>query len=97
MKNANQVRTAAVVGAGTMGNGIAHVLSLSGIEVTLIDESADALTAARARIEKNLSRQIAKNRLEAAEAREALDRIGTATELAAAESAEVVVEAVPVT
>ena len=93
--NANQVRTAAVVGAGTMGNGIAHVLSLSGIEVTLIDESADALAVARAKIEKNLSRQIAKNRLEASEAREALDRIGTETELTAAESAEVVVEAVP--
>lgn len=93
--NANQIQTAAVVGAGTMGNGIAHVLSLSGIDVTLIDESADALAAARAKIEKNLSRQIAKNRLEASEAREALDRIGTATDLAAAESAEVVVEAVP--
>ena len=93
--NANQIQTAAVVGAGTMGNGIAHVLSLSGIDVTLIDESSDALAAARAKIEKNLSRQIAKNRLEASEAREALDRIGTATELAAAESAEVVVEAVP--
>lgn len=93
--NANQIRNAAVVGAGTMGNGIAHVLSLSGIDVTLIDESADALEAARAKIEKNLSRQIAKNRLEASEAREALDRIGTATELAVAESAEVVVEAVP--
>jgi 3-hydroxybutyryl-CoA dehydrogenase len=93
--NANQIQTAAVVGAGTMGNGIAHVLSLSGIDVTLIDESADALAAARAKIEKNLSRQIAKNRLEASEAREALDRIGTATELAAADSAEVVVEAVP--
>jgi 3-hydroxybutyryl-CoA dehydrogenase len=93
--NANQIQTAAVVGAGTMGNGIAHVLSLSGIDVTLIDESADALAAARAKIEKNLSRQIAKNRLEASEAREALDRIGTATDLTAAESAEVVVEAVP--
>jgi 3-hydroxybutyryl-CoA dehydrogenase len=93
--NANQIQTAAVVGAGTMGNGIAHVLSLSGIDVTLIDESSDALAAARAKIEKNLSRQIAKNRLEASEAREALDRIGTATELAAADSAEVVVEAVP--
>ena len=93
--NANQIRTAAVVGAGTMGNGIAHVLSLSGIDVKLIDESSDALAAARAKIEKNLSRQIAKNRLEASEAREALDRIGTATELAAADSAEVVVEAVP--
>jgi len=93
--NANQIQTAAVVGAGTMGNGIAHVLSLSGIDVTLIDESADALAAARAKIEKNLSRQIAKNRLETSDAREALDRIGTATELTAAESAEVVVEAVP--
>ena len=45
--NANQIRNAAVVGAGTMGNGIAHVLSLSGIDVTLIDESADNPEVAR--------------------------------------------------
>lgn len=78
-----------------MGNGIAHVLALAGIDVTLIDESAEALEAARAKIEKNLSRQIAKNRLEAAEARAALDRIATATDLAAAVDAGIVVEAVP--
>ncbi|MCL7927444.1 MAG: 3-hydroxybutyryl-CoA dehydrogenase [marine benthic group bacterium] len=93
--NANKLQTGSVVGAGTMGNGIAHVLALAGIDVTLIDESADALEAARAKIEKNLSRQIAKNRLEAAEARAALDRIATATDLSAAASAGVVVEAVP--
>ena len=93
--NANKLQTGAVIGAGTMGNGIAHVLALAGIDVTLIDESGDALETARAKIEKNLSRQIAKNRLEAAEAREALDRIATATDLSAAGSAGVVVEAVP--
>ena len=93
--NANNLQTGAVVGAGTMGNGIAHVLALAGIDVTLIDESAEALEAARAKIEKNLSRQIAKNRLEAAEARAALDRIATATDLAAAVDAGIVVEAVP--
>jgi 3-hydroxybutyryl-CoA dehydrogenase len=93
--NANKLQTGAVIGAGTMGNGIAHVLALAGIDVTLIDESGDALETARAKIEKNLSRQIAKNRLEAAEAREALDRIETATDLSAAASAGVVVEAVP--
>ncbi len=93
--NANNLQTGAVVGAGTMGNGIAHVLALAGIDVTLIDESAEALEAARAKIEKNLSRQIAKNRLEAAEARATLDRIATATDLAAAVDAGIVVEAVP--
>jgi 3-hydroxybutyryl-CoA dehydrogenase len=93
--NANKLQTGAVIGAGTMGNGIAHVLALAGIDVTLIDESSAALESARAKIEKNLSRQIAKNRLEASEAREALDRIATATDLSAAASAGIVVEAVP--
>jgi 3-hydroxybutyryl-CoA dehydrogenase len=93
--NANKLQTGSVVGAGTMGNGIAHVLALAGIDVTLIDESAEVLEAARAKIEKNLSRQIAKNRLEASEARAALDRIATATDLSAAAPAGIVVEAVP--
>jgi len=93
--NANKLQAGAVIGAGTMGNGIAHVLALAGIDVTLIDESGEALEAARAKIEKNLSRQIAKNRLEASEARDALDRIATATDLSAAAPAGVVVEAVP--
>jgi 3-hydroxybutyryl-CoA dehydrogenase len=93
--NANQIGNAAVVGAGTMGNGIAHVLALAGIEVTLVDAVPEALERARATIEKNLARQIAKNRVDAAEARAALERIRTSTEIAAAAGASVAIEAVP--
>ncbi|MDT8435192.1 MAG: 3-hydroxyacyl-CoA dehydrogenase NAD-binding domain-containing protein [Gemmatimonadota bacterium] len=87
--------TAAVIGAGTMGNGIAHVLGLAGIEVTLIDSLPAALESARASIEKNLSRQISRNRVEASEARATLERIRTAGELEAAGEAAFVIEAVP--
>ena len=48
----------AVVGAGQMGSGIAHVCATSGFAVTLIDVSADALAKGRASIEKNLERQV---------------------------------------
>jgi 3-hydroxybutyryl-CoA dehydrogenase len=92
---ANQIEKAAVVGAGTMGNGIAHVLALAGIEVTLVDALPDALERARATIEKNLSRQIAKNRIDAAQARATLDRIRTAREIADVSEASVAIEAVP--
>jgi 3-hydroxybutyryl-CoA dehydrogenase len=92
---ANQIEKAAVVGAGTMGNGIAHVLALAGVEVTLVDAMPEALERARATIEKNLSRQIAKNRIDAAQARATLERIHTASEIEAASGAAVAIEAVP--
>ncbi len=92
---ANQIETAAVVGAGTMGNGIAHVLALAGIEVTLVDAAPAALERARATIEKNLSRQIARNRIDAAQARSTLERIRTGGEIEAASGASVAIEAVP--
>ena len=57
--NANKLQTGSVVGAGTMGNGIAHVLALAGIDVTLIDESAEVLEAAVAKIEKNQPKNMA--------------------------------------
>ena len=47
----------AVIGAGQMGNGIAHVFAQSGIPVTMIDVSEDALHRGRATIEKNMDRQ----------------------------------------
>jgi 3-hydroxybutyryl-CoA dehydrogenase len=56
--NANQVDLVGVVGAGTMGNGIAHVFALAGMEVRLIDAVPDVLGRARATIEKNLARQV---------------------------------------
>jgi 3-hydroxybutyryl-CoA dehydrogenase len=83
----------AVVGAGQMGNGIAHVCATSGFDVTLIDVSADALAKAKATIEKNLERQVKKGAL-TAEARDAaMARISTATSLDAVANATVIVEA----
>jgi 3-hydroxybutyryl-CoA dehydrogenase len=83
----------AVVGAGQMGNGIAHVCASSGFDVTLIDVSADALAKAKSTIEKNLERQVKKGSL-TPEARDAaLARISTATSLDAVANATVIVEA----
>ena len=83
----------AVVGAGQMGNGIAHVAAMHGFPVVLIDVSAAALTAARATIEKNLERQLKKGALDAAARDAALGRITTNTSLDAASEATLVVEA----
>lgn len=85
----------AVVGAGTMGNGIAHVFAGGGAQVSLIDSREAALEGALATIGRNLGRQVAKGVLTAGEREAALGRIETATDLEAAGSAELVVEAVP--
>ena len=83
----------AVVGAGQMGNGIAHVCAASGFAVTLIDVSADALARAIATIDKNLDRQVKKGALDAAAKAAAMGRIVTATSLDAIAGATVIVEA----
>ncbi|MEQ1857479.1 MAG: 3-hydroxybutyryl-CoA dehydrogenase [Longimicrobiales bacterium] len=90
------VRRVVVIGAGTMGNGIAHVAAQFGKEVALVDVSADALTHARATIAKNLDRQIKKGILDEAAKQATLARIELSTELAsAAARADLVIEAVP--
>jgi 3-hydroxybutyryl-CoA dehydrogenase len=90
------IQQIAVVGAGTMGNGIAHVLALHGYEVILIDVESDRLDAATSTIAQNLDRQIEKEVIDSAAKGAALDRIGTATDTATGVSgAELVVEAVP--
>lgn len=83
----------AVVGAGQMGNGIAHVCATSGFPVTMIDISPDAVAKGKATIEKNLDRQVKKGALDAAAAQAALGRIATATALDAVKDATIVVEA----
>ncbi len=83
----------AVIGAGQMGNGIAHVFAQSGIPVTMIDVSDDALRRGRATIEKNMDRQVKKNTLSADDRQAALGRIAISTDLAAAADATLVVEA----
>jgi len=86
----------AVVGAGTMGNGIAHVAAQGGKSVRLLDVSAPLLEGAMATISKNLDRQVRKEILTAPEKDAALARIETGTELAGGVSdADLVVEAVP--
>jgi len=89
----NRPEKFAVVGAGQMGNGIAHVAATHGFPVTLIDVSDAALTAARATIEKNLDRQLKKGAIDAAAREKALGLVSTNTSLDAAADATIVVEA----
>ncbi len=83
----------AVVGAGQMGNGIAHVCAMQGFPVTLIDVSTDALTKALATIGGNLDRQVKKGTIDEAAKAATLGRITTATSLEAVKGATVIVEA----
>ena len=83
-----------IIGAGTMGNGIAHVFAQAGFKVTLIDVNAEQLAKAIATIGKNFERQIAKATLTEDDKKNALDNINTATDLAAGvKGAQLVVEA----
>jgi 3-hydroxybutyryl-CoA dehydrogenase len=84
----------AIIGSGTMGNGIAHVFAQHGYNVNLIDISEDALNKAIATIEKNLSRQVEKGTITEDVKKSALSRINTTTFLKeGVKSAELVVEA----
>jgi 3-hydroxybutyryl-CoA dehydrogenase len=90
----NSIRTIGVVGAGTMGHGIAQVAAQSGYEVTLVDAAPAALERGRAQIGKGLERLVAKGKLAAEERDCALGRLTTAGDLAALAGAALVVEAV---
>lgn len=85
--------TIAVIGAGQMGNGIAHVFAQGGHPVTMFDVSAEALARGRATIEKNMDRQVKKGSLDVAARDAALARLATSTELGAVAGAALVVEA----
>ena len=90
------VQHTTVVGAGTMGNGIAHVFALHGYDVTLIDLDESLLDDARTTIESNLSRQVNKDVITADEKDAALDRLALTPDTeAGVQSADLVVEAVP--
>ncbi|MFZ5803873.1 MAG: 3-hydroxybutyryl-CoA dehydrogenase [Acidobacteriota bacterium] len=83
-----------VVGAGQMGNGIAHVAALAGLEVVLSDVAEGVLQKAMATIAKNMDRQVAKGTISAAQKDEALARITATTSLEAFSGCQLVVEAV---
>lgn len=91
-----RITNTSVVGAGTMGTGIAHVFALHGYDVILIDVDESLLQDALGSIDQNLSRQVRNNQITEGEKEEALDRLRTATEIAeGVEEADLVVEAVP--
>ena len=83
----------AVIGAGQMGNGIAHVFAQAGFPVTMIDVSTAALEKGVAAIGKNLDRQVKKGTLDAAAQAATLERLSTNTELGAASDSTVIIEA----
>ncbi|HJU69630.1 MAG TPA: 3-hydroxybutyryl-CoA dehydrogenase [Gemmatimonadaceae bacterium] len=82
-----------VVGAGQMGSGIAQVFATANLRVTMVDVSSDVLAKARATIEKSLARFVDKGRLTPGNRDAALQRIGAAPTLDAAQDATLVIEA----
>ena len=82
-----------VIGAGLMGNGIAHVASLSGIPVVLMDVQQQALDRALATMAKNMDRQVSKGSVSGADRDAALARIVTATDNSAFADCDMVIEA----
>ncbi|MFF4222100.1 3-hydroxyacyl-CoA dehydrogenase family protein [Streptomyces sp. L500] len=89
------LRTVAVIGLGTMGTGIAEVLTLAGREVVGVDVSDAAALRAGAALETATARAVERGRITEPERRAALARFRTATELTAAADADLVIEVVP--
>jgi 3-hydroxybutyryl-CoA dehydrogenase len=83
----------AVVGAGQMGNGIAHVFAQSGFDVVMIDVSQDALDKGRATVARNIERQVKKGTIPAEEQVKILSRIDLNLDLEAAGEAALIIEA----
>ena len=87
------IQTIGIIGAGQMGNGIAHVLAVAGYDILLTDTSNSQMQKALRAIGNNLSRQVSRGHLEQVEATDALARIQTVAGLPELVHAELVVEA----
>jgi len=87
------IQQVGIVGAGQMGNGIAHVFALAGYEVLMNDISGDALKAAVDLIKRNLERQVGKDLITEAEKTDALARIGTTQTLTDLGQTDLIIEA----
>jgi len=88
------IRTVGVIGAGTMGNGIAQVFAQSGFAVCLVDIAPPLLDRARATIEKSLGKFVEKGKMTAADRDAAMGRISTATAVDRLATADYIVEAI---
>jgi 3-hydroxybutyryl-CoA dehydrogenase len=90
------MQVACVIGAGTMGHGIAHVLAAAGLETRLFDVADEAVKSGLAKVRANLDKGVEKGKVSAADRDATLARLSGATDLAtAARGADVVIEAVP--
>ncbi len=84
----------AVIGAGTMGNGIAHIFAMNGFKVCLVDVSSERLENAIKTIDKNLWRMVAKEKIDEARKEQTIENITTETEMEdAVQDADLVIEA----
>src|SRR4051794_35380206 len=90
--NGSGVSRVAVIGFGTMGSGIAHVVALAGLPVSVVETSQEAIERDMAQIEKFLKRGVDKGRLTEQQATDALGLISPATELSHAFDADLVIE-----
>jgi 3-hydroxybutyryl-CoA dehydrogenase len=89
-----EIKTVGVIGAGTMGNGIAQVFAQAGFSVCLVDVAQPMLDRARGTIEKSLGRFVDKGKLSAADRDAALGRLVTATSIDDLAEADYIVEAI---
>src|SRR5690606_34873409 len=87
------IQTVGIVGAGQMGNGIAHVFALAGYDVLLNDISEESLTKALATIDKNLERQLSRGKISAEDKAAAMGRIKTTLNIADLGPTDLVIEA----
>ena len=88
-----EIKRVGIIGAGQMGNGIAHVFAVAGYEVLLNDVSKDALEAAPGLIASNLDRQVARGKITQAERDQAVGLIEIAPEIASIGPTDLVIEA----
>ncbi|PCJ75851.1 MAG: 3-hydroxybutyryl-CoA dehydrogenase [Rhodobacteraceae bacterium] len=87
------IKSVGVIGAGQMGNGIAHVFALAGYDVMVNDVSEDALKACQALIEKNIARQVSRGKITADEQAAAMARIHMEMDIAVIGKADLIIEA----
>ncbi len=88
-----EIKKVGIIGAGQMGNGIAHVFALAGYTVVINDISADALDDCKDIITKNIARQVARGKISASDQNAALSRIHLETDIATLGTLDLVIEA----
>jgi 3-hydroxybutyryl-CoA dehydrogenase len=87
------IKAVGIIGAGQMGNGIAHVVSLAGYDVAMFDVKKEAVDKARSTIERNMTRQVSRGIITDAQMGQALKRIGAASDMSSLGEADLVIEA----